>query len=142
MKTVVWVLVSPMLHALAFVTALVCVIFGTIFGHLTPQQLIAVPNGSVANPQSKNEPHSSTQDSQQPSSSEPSSGAEHSLSKVVREFWCGKHLTLHESLAIRRHVRHRALLQFSQRTNVAKFLHTRQSHLHFKAFPRVKGGLP
>ena len=76
MKTVVWVLVSPMLHAIALVTALVCVTIGTILGRLTPQQLDTTPNGSVEDLLVKNEATGSKQESQQPSS-EMSTGAEH-----------------------------------------------------------------
>lgn len=72
MKTVIWVLVSPMLQAIAFLTALVCVIVGTILGRLTPQRLRAMPDGSVASPLIKNEAIGSKQGPQQPVS-----GAEH-----------------------------------------------------------------
>ena len=108
MKTVVWVLVSPMLHALALVTALVCVTLGTILGRLTPQQLSAMPNASVAHPNSKNEAPALRQDSQQPTSSEPSSGAEHVVSKLVHELWSMAYASLPQGCEHRRHVCHTA----------------------------------
>ena len=82
MKSVLWVLVSPMLHVIAFVTALVCVTVGIIIGHLTPQRASAMANGKVEDPHFKNEDTTAEQGQQQPTSSGKSSGAKPNLNSV------------------------------------------------------------
>ena len=85
MKSLLWVLASPMLHVIAFVTALVCVTVGTILGHLTPQQPSAMANGAVENLHFKDEATSSEHGPQQPTSSGTPSGAQPNLRTVLHK---------------------------------------------------------
>ena len=80
MKSIIWVLVSPMLHVIAFVTALVFVTVGTIIGHLTPQQPSTMANGTVENTSFQNEATTSEPGPQQPTSP---SGAKPNLRTVL-----------------------------------------------------------
>ena len=82
MKSIIWVLVSPMLHVIALVTALVFVTVGTIIGHLTPQQPSAMANGTVENTPFQNEATTSGHGLQQPTSP---SGAKPNLRTVLHK---------------------------------------------------------
>jgi len=79
MRTLTWVLVSPMLQAIAIVIALVCVIGGTIFDLLKPQQRNTVPNGCKEHPLQNNDVSGAGERPNQTSASETSTGAIHRL---------------------------------------------------------------
>ncbi len=84
MKSIIWVLVSPMLHVIAFVTALVFVTVGITLGHLTPQQPSTMANGTVENTPFQNEARTSEHGPQQPTSSGTPSGAKPNPRTVLR----------------------------------------------------------
>lgn len=75
MRTLTWVLVSPMLQAIAIVIALMCVIGGTIFDLLKPQRRDAVPNGCMEHPLRNNDVSGAGGQPNQRSASEISTGA-------------------------------------------------------------------
>ena len=82
MRTLTWVLVSPMLQAIAIVIALLCMIGGTIFNLLKPQQRNAVPDGRVEHSLRNNDVSGTEGRPNQRSASETSTGVQRLIHRL------------------------------------------------------------